>query len=329
MSLNSMQKDALQTILDNYDGNDGLWATVASTAFPTYMKFSINTTLDALKAKGLIASYQQSLRSTSVALTPDGIQYFDEDDAAAYATMPDVLPRNSEKVLRKILSADNPSLRVREMYADAQDTAELDGIISELEAKRFIETITGDGIPVETLILNPGKTYFERKGKYITAAANANKQNTPMILNNRQVFIVHGRDSAAKNEVARFIEKFGLEPIILNEQIGGGKTIIEKFEKYSDVGYAIILYTPCDMGRLAEEKEPYQPRARQNVVFEHGYFYGRIGRERVAALVKGAIETPSDIAGVDYILMDDSGAWTVRVAKEMKAVGYDIDLNKL
>ena len=144
-----------------------------------------------------------------------------------------------------------------------------------------------------------------------------------------KVFIVHGHDNAAKEAVARFVEKIGLEAIILHEQANSGKTIIEKIEANSNVGFAIVLYTPCDEGRPKGEEDQLKPRARQNVVFEHGYLIGKIGRKNVCALVKGDIEKPNDISGVVYIKMDEADSWKYAVGKEMKACGYDVDLNKI
>ena len=90
-----------------------------------------------------------------------------------------------------------------------------------------------------------------------------------------------------------------------------------------------MLYTPCDLGASQEKKDELKPRARQNVVFEHGYLIGKIGRKNVCALVKGDIETPNDISGVVYIKMEGEKEWKHKVADEMKACGYDIDLNKI
>lgn len=143
-----------------------------------------------------------------------------------------------------------------------------------------------------------------------------------------KVFIVHGHDNAAKQEVARFVENLGLEAIILHEQTNGGKTIIEKIEEHSNVGYAIVLYTSCDLGKSKTETD-LKERARQNVVFEHGYLIGKIGRGKVTALVKGNIEKPNDISGVVYIELDNFGGWKTVVAKEMRACGYNINLEKL
>lgn len=144
--------------------------------------------------------------------------------------------------------------------------------------------------------------------------------------NKRKVFIVHGRDNEAKQEVARFISALGLEPIILHEQASAGMTIIEKIERYAnDADFALVLYTPCDHGRgVHETKVPARYRARQNVVFEHGYLMAKLGRENVCALVKGEIETPNDISGVVYVSLDGYGGWKIEVTKELKACGYDV-----
>ncbi|HOC92745.1 MAG TPA: nucleotide-binding protein [bacterium] len=143
-----------------------------------------------------------------------------------------------------------------------------------------------------------------------------------------KIFIVHGHNKEVKETVARFIEKLGLEAIILHEQPSSGKTIIEKFETYSNVGYAIVLLTSDDEGR-AKGEERLIPRARQNVIFEMGFFVGKIGRERVCIIYEEGVELPSDYDGVVYVPMDSGGAWKFTLAKEMKQVGFNIDMNKV
>lgn len=158
---------------------------------------------------------------------------------------------------------------------------------------------------------------------------NSQKQETN-ITSKKDVFIVHGHDELAKTKAARFVHKLGLNPIILHEQASSGKTIIEKIEKYSNVGFGIVLYTACDIGAAIAEKNNLKKRARQNVVFEHGYLIGKIGRKNVSALVKEDIEVPNDISGVVYISMkDDDDSWGYKLAKEMKESGLEIDMNKL
>jgi predicted nucleotide-binding protein len=141
--------------------------------------------------------------------------------------------------------------------------------------------------------------------------------------NNSQVFIVHGHDEIAKLDVASFVTNLGLEPIILHMQASSGMTIIEKIEHYSDVGFGIVLYTPCDVGHKVGDLTG-QHRARQNVVFEHGYLIGKLGRPRVSAVVKGAVETPNDISGVVYVGMDSAGSWKEQLKVEMRGAGYHV-----
>ena len=145
---------------------------------------------------------------------------------------------------------------------------------------------------------------------------------------NNKVFIVHGHDNEAKLEVARTLKNGDFEPIILHEQPDSGRTIIEKIERFADVSYAVVLYTECDLGRDKNDSvDDERFRARQNVVFEHGYLIGKLGRDRVTALVKGNVETPGDISGVVYTEMDKAGAWKMQLARNMQDVGLDIDMN--
>jgi predicted nucleotide-binding protein len=144
-------------------------------------------------------------------------------------------------------------------------------------------------------------------------------------LDKTKVFIVHGHDDLAKSETARFIEKLGFEPVILHEQPSAGATIIEKIEENSNVGFGIVLYTACDVGAKKGEETNLKDRARQNVIFEHGYLMGKINRKNVCALVKGKIETPNDISGVVYISM--TADWKLQLAKELRKSGYNVNMN--
>ncbi len=105
--------------------------------------------------------------------------------------------------------------------------------------------------------------------------------------------------------------------------------IIEKFEDYADVGFAVVLLTPDDQGGLAEAAtDQLQPRARQNVIFELGYFIGRLSRARVCPLYVAGVEIPSDYSGVVFVPLDDAGMWRMQLAKELKAAGFDVDMNR-
>ena len=143
-----------------------------------------------------------------------------------------------------------------------------------------------------------------------------------------KVFVIHGRDDAARETVARFLERLGLKPVILFEQPNQGRTIIEKIEDNANVGFAMGLLTPDDLGAHADHRDTLAPRARQNVIFELGYFAGKLGRKRVCALVKKDAEIPSDYDGVVYIELDNAGAWKMKVFQELEAAGFDADANR-
>jgi predicted nucleotide-binding protein len=144
-----------------------------------------------------------------------------------------------------------------------------------------------------------------------------------------RIFIVHGHDEGILQGVARFLETLKQNVIILKEKPGKGKTIIEKFEDHAkDVGFVVVLLTSDDRGGPRDTKyKDQQARARQNVVFELGYFIGRLGRNRVCALRVPDVEIPSDYSGVQYITLDSSRTWQLELAREMRAAGLNIDMN--
>ncbi|QJT31753.1 hypothetical protein E4186_17325 [Aeromonas media] len=160
---------------------------------------------------------------------------------------------------------------------------------------------------------------------YIQSKGTTQAVLTPTL--SRKVFIVHGHDDGARETVARFLERIGLEAIILHEQANQGRTVIEKVVAHGDVGFAVVLLTPDDEG--CAKGGVQEPRARQNVLLELGYFIGRLGREKVCALKRGILEIPSDFAGVVWEEMDSNGGWKTALARELAAAGHNIDWNKV
>jgi predicted nucleotide-binding protein len=145
----------------------------------------------------------------------------------------------------------------------------------------------------------------------------------------KKVFVVHGHDETALQTVARFLEKIGLEAIILREEPDAGRTIIEKFEDCAaDVGFAVVLLTPDDLGGAATSAATAS-RARQNVIFELGYFAGKLGRGCTCLMRKGAVEIPSDLYGVIYTDLDPGDGWKIKLVKELKAAKLDFDANRM
>lgn len=144
-------------------------------------------------------------------------------------------------------------------------------------------------------------------------------------------FLVHGRDDGKKSEVARLLQRLGIEVVILHEQANTGRTLIEKFEAHASTAqFAVVLLTADDVGGLAgASPSELQSRARQNVILELGYFFGKLGRGRVCALYEKEVELPSDIHGIAFVQLDDGGAWQFQLARELKNVGFQFDSNVL
>lgn len=148
-------------------------------------------------------------------------------------------------------------------------------------------------------------------------------------LASREIFVVHGSDHGTRSTVARFLEKLDLKAIILDEEANKGRTIYQKFRDHSTVAYAVVLFTPDDEGRRADNSELLKLRPRQNVVYELGFFSAKLGDKNVCVLHSDGVDILSDLSGVLYIALDREEAWQFKLAKEMKAVGIEIDLNKV
>jgi predicted nucleotide-binding protein len=136
-----------------------------------------------------------------------------------------------------------------------------------------------------------------------------------------RVFLVHGHDLTALDQAELLVRRFGLTPIILREMASGGRTLVEKIEAHSDVGFGIILLTPDDIG--GKVSTALSSRARQNVIWEWGYLVGKLGRDRVVCIYKTGVELPSDMGGIVTINVDrDLREKTDELRKEFVNAGY-------
>lgn len=164
----------------------------------------------------------------------------------------------------------------------------------------------------------------------LTFSSDVKSSDTKIDPNNKnqRIFIVHGHDNEMVHAAARLVAHLGFEPVILIEQPNQGRTIIEKFEDFSDVPFAIVLFSPDDQGKAVNETD-LKPRPRQNVVFELGFFIGKLGRDKVVVLHKVVenFEMLSDFQGVLFEPFREG--WEFKIAREIKSAGFDVDLNKL
>ena len=165
----------------------------------------------------------------------------------------------------------------------------------------------------------------------LLAAATLTNERPEPTAQSKRVFVVHGRDELSKTSLEVLLHEIGLEPIVLHRQADEGQTIIEKFERHAEVGYAFILLTPDEVAYLAAEdalpdnKRRKERRARPNVIFEFGYFVGRLGRSRVCCIYTGDVSLPSDVHGMIYKKYKNSiDEVAYGIMKDLKASGYII-----
>ncbi|HDX8378932.1 TPA: nucleotide-binding protein [Aeromonas salmonicida] len=207
-----------------------------------------------------------------------------------------------------VIAMRTPSLgeKIADLYKDIDKKIHrIDSIIERLELIPLTKSASTTTTQESGLVLSPAK--------------------------NKKVFVVHGHDEIAKTNLEVFLHEIGLMPIVLHRQADEGLTIIEKFEKHSDVSYAFILLTPDEISYLIadERKDDNQRRkefrARPNVIFEFGYFVGRLGRSRVCCLYTGDVSLPSDVNGMIYKKFTNSiEEVAYSIIKDLKASGYAI-----
>ncbi|PGB76655.1 hypothetical protein COM05_28705 [Bacillus toyonensis] len=217
---------------------------------------------------------------------------------------------------------------------ESRSKGELDHIASEIELEESrsrvgviggasISSRAADYLPdvSDNLLLGPPGYLLEEK----------EEEEGGKEMDNKKVFIVHGHDNNLKQQLEIFLSRVGLKPIVLHREANQGRTIIEKFEAHSDVKYAFVLLTPDDIGCSVKDKdqpvEDYKLRARQNVIFELGFFIGKLGRENVCTLYVEGVELPNDISGLVYQQVnnniEDVG---FHIIKELKAAGLEVQL---
>lgn len=213
--------------------------------------------------------------------------------------------------------------------------------VTEREIEHGIQFILYDGTPVNwyrtgTVVVAGKATPIKAEARKIFAeepdagtaggAATARATVAPM-----RVFIVYGHDAAAREQLELILRRLRIEPIVLQNIPGGGDTIIEKLEILTDTDFACVLLTPDDEGYPSGQEAKKRPRARQNVVLEFGMVLAKLGRRRVAVLVKGNnLERPSDIEGLIYLPFNNHVDETkIALATNLQEAGFDIQVRDL
>jgi predicted nucleotide-binding protein len=139
---------------------------------------------------------------------------------------------------------------------------------------------------------------------YVDILALALHLPTPELQLDRNVFIVHGRDTAALKDLELTLLRQKVTPKILKQEKRNAQLILHELERLIRICSAgFILITPDDEGRLKGSEDIFEDRARENVIFETGLLFARFrASERVAILLKKPAKLPSDLTGM---LVDD------------------------
>lgn len=179
-----------------------------------------------------------------------------------------------------------------------------------------------DGDAIVSSVLDQGRSTPRTQSNIPRSAVGGDHMATPAT--SSKVFLVHGRDGGSKEQVARFIERLDLEVVILHERPSSGRSLISKFfEEAADIGFAVVLITPDDEGGIVGGR--MSKRGRQNVIFELGYFIGKLGPSKVCALVSPEVERPSDFEAVVYIAFGENNNWKMELMRELRHAGLTFD----
>ena len=240
---------------------------------------------------------------------PDGTKEIESPVASAASASP------------KVSLVHDPDVEEKELESNKEE--------SKTDEREEIESgETSESLEV-SIVRGPDEEKNEIELSKEPLKPNINKRIEKMETSeSRRVFIVHGHEEEKKEVVVKFLEKLDLEPVILHEQPSHGVTLIEKFENYSDVVFAVIVLTGDDYGYPKGKPEESKPRPRQNVVFELGFLMGRFQGQRVCALHEEGLELPSDYRGLVFIPYDAGGIWKLLIARAMKTANIEVDLNK-
>lgn len=208
--------------------------------------------------------------------------------------------RHTRSTVREVFGPDSPEFREFKHFEIDEGPWNTTWTDDEYQ-EQFLKRIPHSLAQLEGLVVQ----LIERKESEVGEVALSQAFSSAP---SRRVFVVHGHEDGTKEATARFLHRLGLDPVILHEQADEGRTVIEKFEKYADVSFAVVLFTPDDLGYSKRASpDAAQPRARQNVVFELGFFIGKLGRHRVCVLRKGDTEILSDYQGVLFVPIDSGG----------------------
>jgi hypothetical protein len=108
-----------------------------------------------------------------------------------------------------------------------------------------------------------------------------------------RVLLIHGHDSIGVKEVARLVERLGLEPILWQEALDRiglmSPSVIERFRSCLDIAQGVMIVMEGGLGE-----------SELNLVFEAGLALG-LAEERTVVVQLGDQTPPDDLAAVNIL----------------------------
>ncbi len=199
----------------------------------------------------------------------------------------------------------------------------LEGLIQRLEDRRKIlkDEAPKPAPQTESKVAKVVATNPQSKRKASVVEAT----ELPRRIMTKRVCVIHGQNDALKNAVVDYLEKLALDPVVLHKQQNNDRNIVEKIESLPEVDFAVVLLTADDFA------QPGKPAARggrmqakRNVLFELGYYVGRLGKSRVCSLYSGHSKPPLDHDGINCLTVSENQVWRRLLGLELSAAGFDI-----
>jgi predicted nucleotide-binding protein len=209
--------------------------------------------------------------------------------------------------------------------ADKLTLPKQENLVAAKDKKYLIENILKGKVKGAYLCT---EKFLSSTGKSMTPT----QQEMPGSNLRRRVFVVCGTDGEMKQAVTNALTKLRLVPIVMCEEPSQGRKLVDRFQDYADIGFAVVLLSPDDFAYSKDESPTKRKlRPRQDVVFELGFLLGKLGKGNLLVLFREFIdfEGPTDFEGMKVTAFDDRDSWKLALIRELTNCGYNIDANRI
>lgn len=189
---------------------------------------------------------------------------------------------------------------------------------------------------IENILKGKVKGVYLCTEKFLPPAQKTEESSSPGVASatsiRRRIFVISGSDEEMKQVTSVALTKLGLAPVIMREQPRQGRRIVEHFEDYSDVGFAVILLSPDDYVFSKDDSPSKRTlKPKQDLIFTFGFILGKLDKSKVLVFYKESenFEVPTDYDGIQFTAFDDRDSWKLALIRELKTAGYAIDQNAI